>query len=174
MDNKIKVLIEREELQKRIGEIANEINTEFAGDRITLVCVLKGGVMFFADLAKKLTVDVEFDFLDVSSYGSNYVSSGVVKIKKDLDYPITGKKVVVVEDIIDTGHSMALIKNHLLSQKPALLKTCILLDKPERRENFEVTPDYLGFSIPNKFVVGYGLDNEQIERNLDYIGYIQV
>ncbi len=173
MKKEIKVLIKSDELQNKINEIAEKINKDFAGERITLICVLKGGVMFFTDLAKKLTVDVEFDFLDVSSYGSSTVSSGVVKIKKDLDYPITGKKVVVVEDIIDTGHSLALIKKHLMGQKPEMLKICALLDKPDRRENFEVIPDYIGFSIPDKFVIGYGLDDDQLLRNIDYIGYYE-
>ncbi len=172
MSKKLNVLISSEDLQKRIKEIADQINKDFAGEKVTLICVLKGGVMFFTDLAKYLTVDVEFEFLDVSSYGNDQVSSGVVKVNKDVDTPITGKKVVVVEDIIDTGHSLVRIKQHLLSQEPEVFKIAVLLDKPERREAVIEQPDYIGFEIPNKFVVGYGLDDAQLLRNLDYIGYI--
>ncbi len=172
MNKKVDVLISNEELQKRIKEIANQINNDFAGQRITLVCVLKGGVMFFTDLAKHITVDCEFDFLDVSSYGNEQTSSGIVKVNKDLDAPVTGKNVVVVEDIIDTGHSLVRIKEHLLSQQPANLKIAVLLDKPERREAKIEDPEYIGFKIPNKFVVGYGLDDAQLLRNLDYVGYV--
>ncbi len=172
MNKKLNVLISSEDLQKRIKEVADQINKDFAGEKITLICVLKGGVMFFTDLAKHLTVDVEFEFLDVSSYGNDQVSSGVVKVNKDVDTPITGKKVVVVEDIIDTGHSLVRIKQHLLSQEPEIFKIAVLLDKPERREAVIEQPDYIGFEIPNKFVVGYGLDDMQLLRNLDYIGYI--
>ncbi len=172
MNKKIDVLISKDELQKRIKELADQINKDFAGERLTLICVLKGGVMFFTDLAKYLTVDVEYEFLDVSSYGNETVSSGVVKVNKDVDTPITGKKVVVVEDIIDTGHSLVRIKDHLLSQQPDVFKIAVLLDKPERREAVIEDPDYIGFKIPNKFVVGYGLDDQQLLRNLDYIGYV--
>ncbi len=172
MNKKIDVLISKEELQKRIKEVADQINKDFAGEKLTLICVLKGGVMFFTDLAKNLTVDVEYEFLDVSSYGNGTVSSGVVKVNKDVDTPITGKKVVVVEDIIDTGHSLVRIKDHLLSQQPDVFKIAVLLDKPDRREAVIEDPDYIGFKIPNKFVVGYGLDDQQLLRNLDYIGYV--
>ncbi len=172
MKKNLEVLISKEELQKRIKELADQINKDFAGQQITLVCVLKGGVMFFTDLAKSLTVDVEFDFLDVSSYGNGTVSTGVVKVNKDLDSPVTGKKVIVVEDIVDTGHSLVRIKEHLLSQKPEILKVAVLLNKPERREVEIEEPEYIGFTIPNKFVVGYGLDDEQLQRNLDYVGYV--
>lgn len=171
MSKQLHVLLTKEQIEKRVTEIAESINNDFKGEQITLVCVLKGGVMFFTELAKKLTVDVEFDFLDVSSYGNETVSSGIVKVNKDLDTPVTGKKVVVVEDIIDTGHSLVRIVDHLASQKPEVLKIAVLLDKPERRETFEVIPDYVGFEIPNKFVVGYGLDDGQLLRNLDYVGY---
>lgn len=173
MGRELKVLVSENELQKRINELAEQINKEFAGQTITLVCVLKGGVMFFADLAKRLTIDVEFDFLDVSSYGNGTVSSGIVKVNKDLDNPVTGKNVIIVEDIIDTGHSLVRIVDHLASQKPKNLKVCVLLDKPERRETDEVKPDYIGFTIENKFVVGYGLDDEQLLRNLPYVGYYE-
>lgn len=172
MNKRIEVLISSDDLQKRIKEIAEQINKDFAGEKITLVCVLKGGVMFFTDLAKYLTVDVEFEFLDVSSYGNEQTSSGIVKLNKDLDVPCTGKKVVVVEDIIDTGHSLVRIKDHLLSQQPEILKIAVLLDKPERREAKIEQPDYIGFEIPNKFVVGFGLDDGQLLRNLDYVGYV--
>lgn len=172
MNKKLNVLISSEDLQKRIKELATQINNDYKGEKITLVCVLKGGVMFFTDLAKHLTIDVEFDFLDVSSYGNEQVSSGIVKVNKDLDSPVTGKKVIVVEDIIDTGHSLVRIKEHLLSQQPADLKIAVLLDKPERREAKIQQPEYIGFTIPNKFVVGFGLDDGQLLRNLDYVGYV--
>lgn len=173
MNKNIKILISTEDLEKRIKEMANQINKDFAGQKVTLVCVLKGGVMFFAELAKNLTIDVEFEFLDVSSYGDEHTSSGIVKLNKDLDVPCTGKKVVVVEDIIDTGHSLVRIKDHLLSQQPETLKIAVLLDKPERREAKIEQPEYIGFEIPNKFVVGYGLDDGQLLRNLNYVGYVE-
>lgn len=172
MDKELKVLISSDQLQTRIAELAKQINEDFKGETVTLVCILKGGVMFFTDLAKKLTIDVEYEFLDVSSYGDSKISSGVVKVNKDLDRPVIGKNVIVIEDIIDTGYSLVKIKRHLLSKEPKNLKIAVLLDKPDRRETDEVVPDYVGFKIPNEFVVGYGLDDEQLGRNLDYVGYV--
>ncbi|MFV0502863.1 MAG: hypoxanthine phosphoribosyltransferase [Lachnospirales bacterium] len=169
--SKFEVLIHRDALIKRIKELAEEINNDFS-DEITLICVLKGGVMFFTELSKYLKMDVKFDFICLSSYEDSQITSGIVKITKDLDFPINGKNVVVVEDIIDTGHSLERLKRHLEEQGPKTLKFCTLLDKFERRETNYTNPDYNGFRIEDKFVVGFGLDDKQLYRNLDYIGVV--
>ncbi len=169
----IDVLISREDLQKRIKEVAMEINRDFEGQEIVLVGALKGAVMFMVDLAKSITVDCKFDFIDVSSYHGGTTSTGSVKINKDVENDLTGLNVVLVEDIVDTGHSMTAILSILRSKGPKTLKVCSLLDKPDRREVTGITVDYLGFTIPNKFVVGYGLDYDQKLRNLDYIGVMR-
>lgn len=170
----ISVLYDAQAIDKRLDEIAKEIENDYAGEKITLVCILRGGVVFMVDLAKKIqNITVEFDFMDVSSYGNETVSSGIVKVNKDLSQPITGKNVIIVEDIIDTGNTMSHLKNHFVSQKPKSLKLCSLLDKAERRIAKDVTIDYIGFSIPDEFVVGYGLDYAQKYRNLSYIGILK-
>lgn len=173
MKDKIKVLISESELQKRIDELGAQINKDYEGREIILVCVLKGSVLFMVDLAKRLQPDsIEFEFLEVSSYGNEEVSSGIIKINKDLGIPITGKNVLLVEDIVDTGATLSAILKHLKAQKPASLKLCTLLDKPERRIKDGIDIDYTGFTIPNKFVLGYGLDYQQKYRNLRYIGVV--
>jgi len=134
--------------------------------------VLKGAVVFAADLARKLDADVAFDFVDISSYQGT-ASTGAVKINMDLEAAVTGKHVLLVEDILDTGRTLAHLKNHLLNQQPAALKICVLLDKPERRE-VDLTADYVGFTIPNKFVVGFGLDYDQKYRSLPYVGVLEL
>lgn len=175
MDAKIRVLITQEEIDRRVDEIAKEIMRDYEGKDIMLVCVLKGASIFMVDLARKVTTtSLSFDFMDVSSYGSATVSQGIVKIDKDLSTPITDKHVLLVEDIIDTGQTLKRLLEHLHTKKPASLKTCVLLDKPERRVAAaeSIVPDYIGFKIPNEFVVGYGLDYNEIYRNLPYIGVL--
>ena len=172
MDETIRQLISEEDINKRVSELAEEIMRDFEGNPITLICVLKGGIFFMVDLARKLKMPVELDFMDISSYGDSAVSSGHIKINKDLDNPITGKNVLLVEDIIDTGQTMVHILAHLRTQKPNMLKVCSLLDKPDRRKTPGADVDYIGFTIPDEFVVGYGLDYAQKYRNLPYIGIL--
>ncbi|MDR1639723.1 MAG: hypoxanthine phosphoribosyltransferase [Clostridiales bacterium] len=173
MKETVEVLISEQGIAKRIDEIAERVSKDFEGKTISLICVLKGGVMFMVDLAKKLKQTVEFDFLDISSYGNSTESSGIIKIDKDLENPITGKHVLLVEDIIDSGRTLAHLHRHLWAQGPAELKICTLLDKPDRRVDHSITPDYVGFVIPDEFVVGYGLDYAQRYRNLSYIGILR-
>jgi len=172
MKEAIVVMITEAAIQKRIGEIAEEISRDYNGLTVTLICVLKGGVMFFSDLARKLTVDVEMDFIVVSSYNAQE-STGIVKIAKDLAQPVTGKHALLIEDILDTGQTLSRLKKHLFEQQPASLKICTLLDKPDRRVVDDIIPEYTGFTIPDEFVVGYGLDYKQRYRQLPYIGLLQ-
>ncbi len=167
--SRISTLISREEVEKRIAELGAEISRDYEGREIHLVCVLKGGSYFMIELAKYITVPVTIDFMSVSSYGSGIKSSGSVKIIKDLDEPLNGKNVLVVEDIIDSGRTLSYLMTLLEGRKPASLKLCTLLDKPERRE-VEVDVNYVGFRIPDAFVVGCGLDYDQRYRNLPYVG----
>lgn len=172
MSEHVSVLISKEDVEKRIIEIADEINERFAGKSLHLVCVLKGGAFFMCELAKHLSMPVSLDFMSVSSYGSATKSSGVVKIVKDLDEPVKDKNVLVVEDIVDSGRTLSYLMEMLRDRGPASLYLCTLLDKPERRV-VEVNVDYTGFKIPDKFVVGYGLDYDQKYRNLPYIGVVE-
>lgn len=172
MADKIRVMITEEEIDKRIKEMAEEISREYQGKQVHLICVLKGGVFFMCELAKRITVPVSMDFMSVSSYGSETKSSGVIKIIKDLDEPLGGKDVLVVEDIVDSGRTLSYLLDMLKDRKPASLKLCTLLDKPDRRVT-EVHVDHTGFVIPDEFVVGYGLDYDQIYRNLPYIGVVE-
>lgn len=173
MKEMIDVMITEAAIQKRIEELAEEISHDYHGLTLSLICVLKGGVIFLSDLSRKLAVDVEMDFMDVSSYGSDTVSSGIVRIDKDLARPITGKHVLLIEDILDTGQTLSRLIRHLTAQNPASLKVCTLLDKPERRVAQDVVPEYIGFTIPDNFVVGYGLDYAQKYRQLPYIGAVR-
>lgn len=173
MSYRIKTLISEQEIQKRIKEVAAQINRDYEGKEIHLICVLKGAIMFMCDLAKALHTDVSMDFMSVSSYGSETKSSGVVKIIKDLDEPIQGKDVIIVEDIIDSGRTLSYLCDMLKSRGSNSLKLCTLLDKPSRRVTDEVTVDYICFEIPDEFVVGYGLDYDQKLRNLPYIGVVE-
>ena len=173
MKEMIDVMITEAAISKRIEELAEEISRDYSGLTLSLVCVLKGGVVFLSDLSRKISVNVEMDFMDVSSYGGNTTSAGVVRIEKDLARPITGKHVLLIEDILDTGQTLSRLIRHLRAQNPASLKVCTLLDKPERRVIDDVRPDYVGFTIPDKFVVGYGLDYAQKYRQLPYIGVIR-
>ena len=173
MKEVIRPLISAEDIARRVDEIAADISRDYQGKTVRLICVLKGGVIFMVDLCRKLSIPVEFDFMDISSYGDSTVSSGVIKIEKDLKNPITGKDVVLVEDIIDTGQTLSHLYKHLLTQNPASIKICSLLVKKERWVVQDIDPDYVGFNIPNEFVVGYGLDYAQKYRNLGYIGVLE-
>ena len=165
----ISVLISEEEVQKRVRELAAQISKDYEGESVKLICILKGSVFFTCELAKRITVPVTIDFMSVSSYGNSRESSGIVKIAKDLDEPILDKEVLVVEDIIDSGKTLNHLKPMLESRNPASLHLCTLLSKPDRRE-VEVPVKYIGFEVPDEFVVGYGLDYAQKYRNLPYIG----
>ena len=173
MAERIRVLLSEEEVDKRNREIAGEINRDYAGRAVHLICILKGGVFFTCELAKRLTVPVSLDFMSVSSYGSGTESSGVVRIVKDLDQPLEGKEVLIVEDIIDSGRTLAYLIDLLQKRNPKSIRLCTLLDKPERRVKKQVTVDYTCFTIPDEFVVGYGLDYDQKYRNLPYIGVVE-
>ena len=173
MADKIRVLLTEEEVNARISEIAARINEDYEGKSVHLICILKGGVFFTCELAKRLTVPVSLDFMSVSSYGSGTESSGVVRIVKDLDQPLEGKEVLIVEDIIDSGRTLAYLIDLLQKRNPKSIRLCTLLDKPERRVKKQVTVDYTCFTIPDEFVVGYGLDYDQKYRNLPYIGVVE-
>lgn len=172
MQERIRVLLSEEEVDTRIREIGEQISRDYVGRSIHLVCVLKGGSFFMCELAKRINVPVSLDFMSVSSYGSDTKSSGVVKIVKDLDEPLQGKDVLVVEDIVDSGRTLSYLMEMLQDRGPASLRLCTLLDKPDRRV-IDVKVDYTGFQIPDEFVVGYGLDYDQMYRNLPYIGVVE-
>lgn len=172
MAEHIKVMLTEKEVDARIQAIGEQISRDYAGKQPHLVCVLKGGSFFMCELAKRITVPVSLDFMSVSSYGGNTKSSGVVKIVKDLDEPLKDKDVIIVEDIVDSGRTLSYLMELLQQRGPRSLALCTLLDKPERRV-VEVNVDYTGFEIPDKFVVGYGLDFDQRYRNLPYIGFIE-
>lgn len=173
MADKISVMISEEEINKRISQIGRQISEDFANEQVHLVCVLKGGSFFMCELSKRITVPVTLDFMSVSSYGNDTKSSGVVKIVKDLDDPLKDKNVIVIEDVVDSGRTLSYLLEMLQQREPRSLKLCTLLDKPERRV-VDVHVDYTGFEIPDKFVVGYGLDYAQKYRNLPYIGVVEV
>ena len=173
MAEKIKVLITEEEVDARIRELGEKISKEYEGKQIHLICVLKGGVFFMCELAKRITVPVSMDFMCVGSYGDGTKSSGVVRLAKDLDESIENKEVLIVEDIIDSGNTLYYLMDVLRQRKPARLRLCTLLDKPDRRVK-DVHVDWTGFEIPDEFVVGYGLDYAQKYRNLPYIGVVEV
>ena len=165
------VLIDRDVLQRRIRELGEEISSDYTGRDLLLVGVLKGAVFFMADLMRNLTIPCEIDFMAISSYGDSTDSSGVVRILKDLDINIEGRDVLVVEDIIDSGLTLSYLMRNLEAREPASLEICALLTKPERRE-IEVPVRYVGFEIPNKFVIGYGLDFAERYRNLPYVAVL--
>ena len=173
MADKIKVFLTEEEVTRRIGEVAAEISRDYAGRHVHLLCVLKGGVFFTCELAKRLDLSVSLDFMSVSSYGSGTQSSGAVRIIKDLDEPLEGKDVIIVEDIIDSGRTLSYLIEILKKRNPKSIELCTLLDKPERRVKKEVKVKYTCFTIPDEFVVGYGLDYDQKYRNLPYIGVVK-
>ncbi|MCI5920297.1 MAG: hypoxanthine phosphoribosyltransferase [Roseburia sp.] len=173
---KIKAIHEHfteEQLDKRVREMAAEISKDYGDETVYMVCILKGSIFFTCDLAKRITSPVEMDFMSVSSYGSGTSSCGVVKIVKDLDVSLEGKNVLVVEDIIDSGRTLSYLLDILKKRNPKSLKLCTLLDKPDRRV-VDVDVDYVGFEIPDEFVVGYGLDYDQHYRDLPYIGFVEI
>lgn len=172
MQKNISILISEEEISKRIEALGEQITKDYEGKEIHLVCILKGAAFFMCELAKKIKVPVTIDFMSVSSYGSGMESSGVVKIVKDLDEPLEGKNVIVIEDIIDSGRTLNYIMELMQNRKPSSLSLCTLLNKPDRRVT-EVDVRYIGFDIPDKFIVGYGLDYDQKYRNLPYIGLVE-
>jgi hypoxanthine phosphoribosyltransferase len=166
------VLIPEEALQARIAELARTISEDYAGKSLLLVGILKGAVIFMCDLARSLAVPLEIDFMAISSYGNSTESTGVVRILKDLDEPIEGKDVLIVEDIIDSGLTLQYLNESLRRRNPASLRVCALLDKDKSRAKV-LEPHYVGFRIPDRFVVGYGLDYAQFYRNLPYIGVLK-
>ncbi|MDE6312363.1 MAG: hypoxanthine phosphoribosyltransferase [Lachnospiraceae bacterium] len=172
MSEKIQMLFSEKEVDRRINQIASEISEKYQGKELHLVCVLKGGVFFMCELAKRISVPVTMDFMALSSYGNSTESSGYITMKKELDESIEGKHVLIVEDIVDSGRTLKYLSAELNRRNPASLELCTLLDKPERRVT-EIKADYTCFEIPDKFVVGYGLDYAQKYRNLPYIGIIE-
>ena len=166
------ILITSDELQAKVKSLGEEISAAYAGKEPLLLSVLKGSVIFLADLMRYITVPHAIDFMAVSSYGAATQSSGVVRILKDLDQPITGRDVLIVEDIIDSGHTLAYLRGLLLARDPATLRIVTLLSKPSRRE-VDVPVDWVGFEIPDKFVIGYGLDYDEYYRDLPYIGVLK-
>ncbi|OYP22082.1 hypoxanthine phosphoribosyltransferase [Lachnotalea glycerini] len=172
MSDKVRVIVSERKDDKRIKEVGEQISKDYAGQEVHVICVLKGGVFFMCELAKRITLPLSMDFMSVSSYGSEKQSSGVVKIIKDLDESLEGKNVIIVEDIIDSGRTLSYLVEILKKRNPKSLKICTLLDKPERRVT-DVTVDYVGFNIPDEFVVGYGLDYAQKYRNLPFIGVVE-
>ena len=169
MEGIVEVLISREKVEERISELAAMIEKDYAGKNLVCVGLLKGSVMFMSDLIKSINLDLRIDFMKVSSYGSGTNSTGVVKILKDVDLALTGKDVLIVEDIIDTGLTIVNVKDFLSKKNPNSVKVCTLLDKPSRRL-VEVKGEYVGFEIPDEFVVGYGLDLDEKYRNIPFVG----
>ena len=173
MENDIlRVLISKEVLSQKVQEIGAQISKDYEGKNLMMVSVLKGSVVFMADLMRAVTVPAEIDFMSVSSYGTGAKTSGVVKIIKDLDIELAGRDLLIVEDILDSGLTLSYIKKILMERGPRSIKICTLLDKPERRKA-DVFADYSGFEVPDEFVVGYGLDFAEKYRNLPYIGVLK-
>ncbi|MBE7040906.1 MAG: hypoxanthine phosphoribosyltransferase [Ruminococcaceae bacterium] len=171
-ENIERVLLTKEEIAAKVCEVAEEMGDFYKGQEVVMVCILKGSVTFFADLAREIPFPAVFDFMCVSSYGSGSVSGGSVRILKDLTVDITDKHVVIVEDILDTGNTLSALFEQLKARKPASLKLCCLLDKPDRRTK-PISADFLGFTIPDEFVVGYGLDYNEAYRQLPYVGILK-
>ena len=167
------ILITKEQLDKRIAELGAEITEDFRGEELLLIGILKGSVLFMADLMRQIDLDVTIDFMSVSSYEGSTKSTGVVRILKDLDSDIKGKNVIIVEDIIDSGLTLSYLKDYLLARSPACLRICTLLDKPARRK-VDLRGDYVGFDVEDKFIVGYGIDIAQKYRNLPYVSWVKV
>ena len=172
MAETIRELVSEKAVDERIVELGKQISKDYEGKQVHLICVLKGGVFFMCELAKRISVPVTMDFMSFSSYGDDTKSSGVVKIVKDLDEAIEGKDVLIVEDIIDSGRTLYYLIDILKKRNPKSVHLCTLLDKPERRVK-DVKVDYVGFNIPDEFVVGYGLDYAQKYRNLPFIGVVE-
>ncbi len=173
MSEHVKVLFSEEEVDRVIEEQARKISKDYEGRQVHLVCVLKGGVFFMCELAKRITVPVTMDFMALSSYGDGTTSSGYITMKKELDESIQGRDVLIVEDIVDSGRTLKYLVEELSRRNPASLRLCTLLDKPDRRV-VDIKADYTCFEIPDVFVVGYGLDYAQKYRNLPYIGIVEM
>lgn len=173
MEHKISVMYSEEEVDKRVREIADQITQEYKGEEVHLICILKGSIFFTAELAKRIDLPVTLDFMSVSSYGNSSESSGRVRVVKDLDEDIIGKNVIVIEDIIDSGRTLSFLLDMLSAKKPKSLKLCTLLNKPDRRV-VDIPVDYIGFDIPDEFVVGFGMDYAQKYRTLPYIGIVEL
>lgn len=169
----IKVYLTEEQIIKRVAELGAEITERFKGESVYLICILKGSIFFTTELAKRIDLPMSIDFMTVSSYGAETVSSGVINVKQDLSGSIEGENVIVVEDIIDSGNTLSRLLQLFKSRNPKTLTLCTLLDKPERRVVKDVVVDYTGFVVPDKFIVGYGLDWDQKYRNLPYIGFVE-
>lgn len=165
------ILLTEQQLSKIVKNLGEQISNDYKGKNLMIVGVLKGSVLFMADLMKSITIDCKIDFMSVSSYGGGTKSSGAVKIIKDLDIDLTGYDLLIVEDILDSGNTLSYLKNLLLSRNPASIKICTLLDKPDRR-TANISADYVGSVIPDEFVVGYGLDYDEYYRNLPYVGIL--
>ena len=173
MGERIDIMLDEEEVNEKIKELGKKISHDYAGKEVYMVCILKGASFFACELAKRITVPVYLDFMSVSSYGNEAKSSGVVKIIKDLDAPLEGRNVIIVEDIIDTGNTLSYLVDTLRQRNPESIALCTLLDKPDRRVT-DISVDYTGFQIPDEFVVGYGLDYGQKYRNIPYIGIVHI
>ena len=174
--NKIEVMFTEEEVNERIRALGEQISRDYEGREVHLICILRGAVFFMCELAKakRITVPVTFDFMSVSSYGSSSTSSGIVRIIKDLEEPLKGKDIIVVEDIIDSGRTLHFLQELFRTREATSVRLCTLLDKPSRRApEIDITVDYLGFQVPDAFVVGWGMDFDQRYRNLPYIGVIK-
>ncbi len=167
-----KILYTEEEILKRAREIGEQITNDFAGEKVVLLGTLKGAVLWMADVMKRINLDTEIDFISASSYGSGTTSSGVVKIKKDIELDIYNKNVIIIEDIVDTGTTLKFLKEYLADRNPKCVKICTLLDKPAGRK-VEIEADYIGFTVEDLFIVGYGLDYDQKYRDLPYISYLE-
>lgn len=172
MSETIRVLLSEEEVDAKIRTLGAQISADLNGEPVKIICVLKGACFFACELAKRMTVPVSIDFMSVSSYGAGTESSGTVRILKDLDEPIEGENILVAEDIVDSGRTLGSLLRNLQNRKPKSLRLCALLNKPSRRVT-EIPIDYVGYEIPDRFVVGYGLDYAQKYRNLPYIGVVE-
>ncbi len=166
------ILFSKEQISARTRELGKQLSEDYAGKTPLLICILKGSSLFFADLVREISIPVYFDFMSISSYGSGTVSSGEVKLIKDLDTSIENRHVIIVEDIVDTGHTLSYLIKNLQARMPASVKVCTLLDKECRRE-VNLVPDYYGFKVDNYFVVGYGLDYDEAYRHLPYVGVLK-
>lgn len=172
MDDVKEILLTEQDIKARIRDLGDQISADYAGKDLVLVTILKGAVMFLSDLMRHITVPCEIDFMVASSYGASTSSAGVIKVLKDIDIPLSGRNILIVEDILDSGLTLSHIRSLLESRNPASVKIVTLLDKPARR-TVDLRADYLGFEIPDKFVIGYGLDYDEKYRNLPFIGVLK-